>query len=180
MSATASLGPQSLPRRHDRQHERRVHVIRTLLSLTAIGALGVAAYGALIEPYRLRVRRVRVPVSSIRAPNVAIRILHITDLHFRAGDTRRVRMLQQLSELKPDLLLLTGDLIHGGRDPDAELQTVLEALAPIRANYGAYAVLGNHDHVRRHRIRSWFGAPVALSRYEQTGADARVPPKFAF
>ncbi len=135
-------------------------MIRTLLSLAAIGALGVGAYGAFIEPYRLRVRRVRVPVSSLRAPNVAISILHITDLHFRAGDSRRVRMLQQLSELKPDLLLLTGDLIHGGRDPDAELQTVLEALAPIRANYGAYAVLGNHDHVLRHRIRSWFGHPL--------------------
>ena len=134
-------------------------MIRALLSLTALGSLAVGAYGVFIEPYRLRVRRVRLPLLSPHTPGVAIRILHITDLHMRSGDKRRVRMLQQLACLEPDLLLLTGDLIHGGRDPDAEIETVLEALAPIRARHGAYAVLGNHDHVRRHRIKSWFGQP---------------------
>jgi hypothetical protein len=68
-------------------------------------------------------------------------------------------MLQQLAGLEPDLLLLTGDLIHGGSDPDAELDSVLEALTPIQATHGKYAVLGNHDHVRRHRIKSWLGQP---------------------
>ena len=134
-------------------------MIRALLSLAALGSLAVGAYGVFIEPYRLRVRRVRLPLLSPHTPGVAIRILHITDLHMRTGDKRRVRMLQQLACLEPDLLLLTGDLIHGGRDPDAEIETVLEALAPIRARHGAYAVLGNHDHVRRHRIKSWFGQP---------------------
>ncbi len=138
-------------------------MIRTLLSLSALGAAAVGAYGVFIEPYRLRVRRVRLPVSSIHAPDTVIRILHVTDLHLRAGDKRRVRMLQQLGSLEPDLLLLTGDLIHGGRDPVAELETAIAALAPIRARHGAYAVLGNHDHVRRHRIKGWLGQPLRFS-----------------
>ena len=135
-------------------------MIRTLLSLSAIGALAVGAYGYFIEPYRLRVRRIRLPVASLQAPGVAMRILHITDLHMRAGDKRRVHMLHKLAGLEPDLILLTGDLIHGGKDPDAELATALEALAPIKATHGTYAVLGNHDHVRRHRIKSWLGQPL--------------------
>lgn len=133
---------------------------RALLSLAALGAVAAGIYGVLIEPYRLRVRRVRLPCASLPASGSAIRVLHITDLHLRAGDSRRVRMLHRLGSLQPDLLLLTGDLIHGGRDPEAELETVLAALAPIHATYGAYAVLGNHDHVRRHRIQGWFGEPL--------------------
>lgn len=138
-------------------------MIRALLSFTALGAAAVGAYGVFIEPYRLRVRRMRVPAPSIRNPAAAIRILHITDLHLRAGDKRRVRMLQRLGSLEPDLLLLTGDLIHGGHDPAAELDTFLAALAPIHASHGTYAVLGNHDHVRRHRIGGWLGQPLRFS-----------------
>lgn len=123
----------------------------------------MGAYGVFIEPYRLRVRRMRLPVSSIHEPGNKIRILHVTDLHLRAGDSRRVRMLQQLGSLEPDLLLLTGDLIHGGSDPAAELDTAIAALAPIRARYGVYAVLGNHDHVRRHRVKGWLGQPLRFS-----------------
>lgn len=138
-------------------------MIRSLLSLAALGAVAVGAYGYFIEPYRLRVRRLRVPVSSMPAAGTVVRILHLTDLHLRAGDWRRVRMLRQLASLKPDLLLLTGDLIHGGHDPAAELATVLAALAPIHARHGTYAVLGNHDHVRRHRIGGWLGKPLRFS-----------------
>ena len=145
-------------------------MIRTLLSLTALGALAAGVYGTCIEPYRLRVRRVRLPLASLQATDAAVRLLHVTDLHLRANDTRRVRMLRRLGSLQPDLLLLTGDLIHGGRDPEAELEAVLAALAPIRATYGAYAVLGNHDHVRRHRIKSWLGAPL---RFQDTSALTR-------
>lgn len=138
-------------------------MIRTLLSLTALGAAAVGAYGAFIEPYQLRVRRMRVPVSSLYGSDSVIRILHVTDLHMRTGDGRRVRMLQQLAGLEPDLLLLTGDLIHGGSDPDAELETALAALAPIHARHGVFAVLGNHDHVRRHRFKGWLGKPLRFS-----------------
>ncbi|MCY4437608.1 MAG: metallophosphoesterase [Chloroflexi bacterium] len=134
-------------------------MIRLLISLSALGIFAVGAYGYFIEPYRLRVRRIRLPIPSLNSPDATVRILHITDLHMRAEDKRRVRMLQQLAYLEPDLLLLTGDLIHGGRNPDAEIETVLEALAPIHARHGVFAVLGNHDHVHRHRIKSWFGQP---------------------
>ncbi len=143
---------------------------RALLALAALGALAVGAYGVFIEPYRLRVRRVRVPVDSFSAPDTVVRILHLTDLHLRHDDARRVRMIRRLADLpQPDLLLLTGDLIRGGPDPDAELAALLAALAPIRARYGAYAVLGNHDHVRRHRVTSWLGA--SLRFHDTTGLE---------
>ena len=142
---------------------------RALLSLAALGALAVGAYGVLVEPYRLRVRRVRVPVDSFHASETVVRILHVSDLHLRGGDARRVRMMRQLAGLRPDLLLLTGDLIYGGADPDAELAALLAALAPIQARYGAYAVLGNHDHVRRHRVNGWLGA--SLRFHDTTGLE---------
>ncbi len=146
-------------------------MIRPLLALAALGALAVGAYGTLVEPYRLRVRRVRLPVASFGRADAVVRILHITDLHMRSGDRRRVRMLHQLAGLRPDLVLLTGDLIQGGHNPEAELDTVLEALAPIRASHGVFAVLGNHDHVRRHRIKSWLGQPL---RFHDTGCLVRT------
>jgi 3',5'-cyclic AMP phosphodiesterase CpdA len=74
---------------------------------------------------------------------VAARILHVSDLH--AGRRERPETLAALrelaAELRPDLVLATGDLAHRGRR--AELERARELLSSL--GRPLLAVPGNHD-----------------------------------
>lgn len=96
--------------------------------------------------------RVEVSDFSVETPHLpraldGVRIAHVTDLHIgrfvKAGDVQR--MAQIVASLKPDLVVITGDLVfhHDSRE---ELVTALQALAVVPARLGIYATLGNHDY----------------------------------
>jgi predicted MPP superfamily phosphohydrolase len=75
-----------------------------------------------------------------------LRLWHLTDLHLR----RRWR--PQLDEIiqrgrsdPPDLMLFTGDFVDDKRDHRAALPLVQRLVTQLRATFGTFAVLGNHD-----------------------------------
>jgi predicted MPP superfamily phosphohydrolase len=74
-----------------------------------------------------------------------LRVAHLSDIHVGGAMNRRrlLRMAALTNDAQPDLVMHTGDfLIHRAGDFDAPLY---EALARIRAPYGQWACLGNHD-----------------------------------
>jgi predicted MPP superfamily phosphohydrolase len=83
-----------------------------------------------------------------------LRVAHLSDIHV-GGAMNRERLLHMArltNNARPDLVVHTGDfLTHRSGDFDAPLY---EALARIRAPYGQWACLGNHD----------FDAPERLVR----------------
>jgi predicted MPP superfamily phosphohydrolase len=89
-----------------------------------------------------------------------LRIAHLSDIHVGGSMNRRrlLRMAALTNSARPDLVMHTGDfLTHRAGDFDAPLY---EALAQIRAPYGQWACLGNHD----------FNAPERLvHRLDQAG-----------
>jgi predicted MPP superfamily phosphohydrolase len=74
-----------------------------------------------------------------------LRLAHLSDIHV-GGSMNRERLLHIVrltNNAKPDMVVHTGDfLTHRSGDFDAPLY---EALARIRAPYGQWACLGNHD-----------------------------------
>jgi predicted MPP superfamily phosphohydrolase len=63
--------------------------------------------------------------------------------------------------LKPDLIVLTGDFVTF--DPDTE-QAVVEALSGLRAPFGVFGCLGNHD--------AWTGVEGSISAlFQQIGVS---------
>lgn len=60
-----------------------------------------------------------------------------------AGFARR--MVERLNNLKADLVLFGGDMMDGDQRI-VERQQGFQALSGIRAAWGVYGVLGNHDH----------------------------------
>lgn len=120
---------------------------------TALVAAGAAAGAwALVEPSRLKVRRVDVPLARWPAALDGLRVLAVADLHTGAPhvDARKVeRIVTKANALKPDLIALLGDYA----DPTVAFgesvspEAVAERLAELRAPLGVFAVLGNHDWV---------------------------------
>ena len=108
----------------------------------AVAAAGAAcvAYGVLVERDWYRLRRVRVRALEPGQPPLTV--LHLSDLHLTAADTRRLAFLERLAAEPVDLVVLTGDMLGepGGLDP------VLATLGRFRPRLGAVAVLGSNDY----------------------------------
>ncbi len=65
--------------------------------------------------------------------------------------------VEQVMDLRPDLVLLVGDVVEGDGPPDADRVFVPE-LARLKAPMGVYAVTGNHDeHRSRDENRAFYG-----------------------
>jgi predicted MPP superfamily phosphohydrolase len=104
---------------------------------------GVAAYGTLVEPFRVKVTHLEVPSAKLSNPGPQLRIVQISDLHVERL-TRRERNLPGLvARLAPDLIVLTGDFLSTSYNKDrqalADLRTLLEQ---FHAPAGIYAVWG--------------------------------------
>ena len=123
---------------------------RELLGAAALGAAAFAAYALLVEPRRLRVRRIELRLD--RWPSVydGFRLALISDLHAgtpHVGVEQVGRIAQLVDREGPDLVALLGDYVDGQAAFAERVRPrdVAAALARIRAPLGQVAVLGNHD-----------------------------------
>jgi len=112
-------------------------VTRAAVGTTLTGAACLAyAAGYEVRSFRLRRRTVAVLPAGARP----LRVLQLTDLHMTPGQRRKQDWVRGLAELKPDLVIDTGDnLAHHDAVP-----SVLRALEPLLELPGAF-VFGSND-----------------------------------
>jgi uncharacterized protein len=103
-----------------------------------------AAYGLLYERLDMEITHQRIKLSRLPEAFEGFRIAQLSDLHISpfmpAGEIRRCVTIT--NQLKPDLIVLTGDYVAW--DPEAQGGAV-EALAGLRAPHGVFGCLGNHE-----------------------------------
>ncbi|APR85913.1 Phosphoesterase [Minicystis rosea] len=122
----------------------RTRVGRALLRALAAAAafvFGVVVWGRFIEPRWIEVTHTRVAVSS----SPPLRLTVLADFHAgRVGAEVVAHAVALANETDPDIVLLAGDYVTG-YDLSEPKAHILEALRPLRARRGVFAVLGNHD-----------------------------------
>jgi len=87
-----------------------------------------------------------VPIHDLPPEFEGLRILHLSDIHFRRGDRSRGDRLQALCsrvEQAPDIVVATGDFVQD-RPDDLDVHA-RAALAGIFPGVPRFHVLGNHD-----------------------------------
>jgi predicted MPP superfamily phosphohydrolase len=72
-----------------------------------------------------------------------VTILHLTDVHIRALDADLLEICRRLREVRPDLVLITGDVVTRGWTEEA-VTAFLDALPPARL--GRFAIMGNWEY----------------------------------
>jgi predicted MPP superfamily phosphohydrolase len=100
---------------------------------------------AFSEPFMLALERQQIYLRRLPKPLDGLRIVHLSDFHYGpiVNPSHLERAIDAANNLRPDLIALTGDYISHDRSyaaPCAEL------VGRLRARYGVFAVLGNHDH----------------------------------
>ena len=121
---------------------------REFLTNTAIGVgslpFAACAYGFLLGRLDFEKSFVRVKLRRLPRAFEGFRIAQLSDFHIgpfmSAREIRRV--VGMTNALKADLIVLTGDFVTW--DPSTQ-GAVVEALSGLKAPYGIYGCLGNHE-----------------------------------
>lgn len=115
---------------------------RGLAVVGAATAGALVGYARFVEHRRLRLVRRRVPVAGLPAALAGLRVLHLSDLHVGARHCGGRHVATAGAALPADLVIVTGDLVHGTR----HVERCADLLAGIPAPLGTWVALGNHDY----------------------------------
>jgi uncharacterized protein len=126
----------------------------------ALSPFALSLYGALFGTRVLRREKVTIPVAGLPEGWHGARIVQLSDLHAGRHVTReRLQAIaRRAARLKPDLLVVTGDIVHNS---PAFARQAAEAIASIPATHGVFACLGNHDF--------WAGPDAVEAELERAG-----------
>jgi predicted MPP superfamily phosphohydrolase len=125
-------------------------VSRRTAMMAAVGCLlpATAALGwaNIVEPHWLSVSFHPLSIRGLPTLWQGKRLVHISDLHIGRVDREfLVKALHQVNDLRPDLLVVTGDFIDSAYPAAvAEVADILDTLRP--ATIASLACLGNHDY----------------------------------
>ncbi|WP_300827266.1 metallophosphoesterase, partial [Helicobacter sp. UBA3407] len=122
--------------------ERRGFFQRTLNATSGIFALGYLGTGLVEGRLSPKIERIKISLKNLKTPMSAVQI---SDLHIGGLIEENVvrQIVNQTNALKPDFIVLTGDII------DTEVGRVHKAIAELgkfQAPLGVYFVTGNHEY----------------------------------
>jgi hypothetical protein len=121
-------------------------VLAVLLAVFALGSYN--AWSPVVREYRLEVGK---HAGDLRE----LRILAASDLHLGniVGNRHLRRLIREAERRKPDLILLAGDVLDEDLEPFIRNRMDV-TISGLKAPYGVFAVLGNHEYYGG-RIEEW-------------------------
>ncbi|UHA73219.1 metallophosphoesterase [Paenibacillus sp. 481] len=106
----------------------------------------IFVYGT-FNAYSPVVRTYNISIAKQANERQTLRIAMASDMHFGklSGMSHLKRLVRHVNEMKPDIILLPGDIIddHPGHFIKHQMGQVMQQM---RAPLGVYGVLGNHEH----------------------------------
>jgi uncharacterized protein len=133
-------------------------LLTTSVLIAIVSAIVVYVYARWIEPLRIQYHEVPVYLDDLDAAFDGYRIAVLSDIHWnpRMQSRRWIRrIVQRTHALKPDIIVLCGDIVDchaAGSVANSDNLTELDEVAKLVAPDGVFAVLGNHDFGPRKRM----------------------------
>ena len=131
-----------LIRRKSGGHNRVLTNTGLILALLIFTVLTI---GTLVGRFNFKTENYTVKVKGLRNDLNGLTIVQISDLHLACYYHHKdllLKVIENINELKPDILINTGDFITCGWREFGRFDTILSL---SKAQYGKFAVMGNHD-----------------------------------
>ena len=110
-----------------------------VLHTLAVTGILCMLYGYFIEPYWIEVNKMTIHTAKLR--HAGFRVVQISDLHCDTSPHNEDRAVQIINQLKPDIVVLTGDCLNTDH-ARPRLQAMLRRLeAPL----GKFAIRGSFE-----------------------------------
>jgi len=106
-------------------------------------------YGRFIETSGLEVKEIKIESSNLPTSFHGLKIVHFSDLHYGRIISKKqiTNIVNKINELKPDIIVFTGDLFdRDSKITEENLNFLKTSLANLDASIGKYAIYGNHDY----------------------------------
>ena len=124
----------------------------TALALAAIPFASLIK-GMITGAYDYTVHRSKVKIPNLPESFKGLKIVQISDIHI--GSFISTEPLEKafkiIQDLKPDVILFTGDLVN---NLASETDGFTDTLRMLKAPMGVYSILGNHDYGDYHQFPS--------------------------
>ncbi len=110
---------------------------------------GGTLFGGLIygfrNKYRYEVKKLDLSFEKLPQDFRGMKIVQISDIHSGSFmDKAEVEKgVQKIIDLKPDIILFTGDLVNNRAE---EMDDYIDVFSRLKAPMGVYSTLGNHDY----------------------------------
>ena len=146
---------------------------RDFLKLLRTGAIGLGAlmaagagWSSIIEPGWIQIENVTVNLPRLTPQFFGTRIAQISDIHMGGwmNSERLQHAVDLVIEEKPDVLLLTGDILIGhifDSNSEEHLQLLIDIFTPLTKSIPTFGILGNHDY--------WTNADAIREMLRQSG-----------
>jgi hypothetical protein len=118
---------------------------------TALGVMGATAILLIaghLNTLTPRIRTLDVTLSKNMRGLKTLNIVVASDIHLGTlvGRARLDRIVAKINELKPDLVLLPGDIVDEDLAPVIR-QNMGDSLTKLKARWGVFAITGNHEYI---------------------------------
>ena len=127
-------------------------IIAALTILTGVFSLYASKHFLQCSHYQIRDERIQEP----------FRIVFISDLHNSVFGKENEKLISKIRQQKPDLILITGDLIN---ETQEDLSIAIHLIEALSQEFPVYVSLGNHEIGYQKRYDS-----DIVFLYEQAGA----------
>ena len=137
------------------QNKSEINTVKNGISrakFLSYGALTLAAvplvsmiYGMIKTAFDFTIRREKIILGNLPDAFNGLKIIQISDIHsgsFASGDAFK-KAVEMINAEKPDLVFFTGDLVNDRSD---EAEPFVEIWKDLKAEFGIFSTLGNHDY----------------------------------
>lgn len=128
-------------------------------------AVAVSGFGVAQATRVPEVRQLELEIPGLAASMDGFRLVQLSDLHISVlfPEPWVAEVVKRSNALKPDLVVITGDLIDGTLQARA---TDVRPLAQLRARNGVIAIPGNHEY--------YFGNEGWMARFREAGMHSLI------
>ena len=129
------------------EREKKAKKIIKITSIILIITLLILSYGMFIGAKVLIVKEQKITESTIPSSFHGIKIVQLSDILFNSlNEADLKRLKEKTNELKPDILVFTGDLKRSDYELNKEDITLLEKFfKDLTATMGKFSVIGDSD-----------------------------------
>lgn len=115
------------------------------LGLGVGGTLFASLLYGFSNKYNYRVKKIKLNYPNLPASFKGLKVVQISDIHSGSFTNKSAvqKGVEHILQLKPDLILFTGDLVNNTSD---EMENYMDVFNQLKAPMGVYSTLGNHDY----------------------------------
>ncbi len=132
----------------EKSPKRKIRLWLKIVIVLLVLGISTLLYARFISTSGLITKEYLVVHENLPGSFYGLKVAHISDIHFLHTTSLKdiQRLVKQVNECKPDIIVITGDLLD--RDilyTEKDLDHLEEELSKLDATLGKYIIMGNHD-----------------------------------